>query len=89
MGETRVWIDQDLCTGDGLCEEICPSLFGHADDGLYYVKEAGWKDIFNGGSEPVYKMSEGTALVPDEELEACIEAADECPGSCIFLDYTE
>ena len=21
----KVWIDQDLCTGDGLCEEICPA----------------------------------------------------------------
>ncbi|MSX78283.1 MAG: ferredoxin, partial [Actinobacteria bacterium] len=20
----KVWIDQDLCTGDGLCEEISP-----------------------------------------------------------------
>ena len=20
----KVWIDQDLCTGDGLCEEIAP-----------------------------------------------------------------
>ncbi|HEY3673201.1 MAG TPA: ferredoxin, partial [Acidimicrobiia bacterium] len=23
----KVWIDQDLCTGDGLCEEIAPSVF--------------------------------------------------------------
>jgi ferredoxin len=23
----KVWIDQDLCTGDGLCEEICPDVF--------------------------------------------------------------
>ena len=22
----KVWIDQDLCTGDGLCEEICAEL---------------------------------------------------------------
>ncbi|MBL6619720.1 MAG: 4Fe-4S binding protein, partial [Ilumatobacteraceae bacterium] len=21
----RVWIDQDLCTGDGLCVDHCPS----------------------------------------------------------------
>ena len=21
----KVWIDQDLCTGDGLCEEIAPT----------------------------------------------------------------
>ena len=35
----KVWIDQDLCTGDGLCEEIAPDVFIGLDDGLYYVKE--------------------------------------------------
>ncbi|MEX0768102.1 MAG: ferredoxin, partial [Microthrixaceae bacterium] len=35
----KVWIDQDLCTGDGLCEEISPAVFALLDDGLAYVKE--------------------------------------------------
>ncbi len=35
----KVWIDQDLCTGDGLCEEICPPVFTLLDDGLAYVKD--------------------------------------------------
>lgn len=35
----KVWIDQDLCTGDGLCEEIAPEVFALLDDGLAYVKE--------------------------------------------------
>ena len=35
----KVWIDQDLCTGDGLCEEICPDVFTLLDDGLAYVKD--------------------------------------------------
>ena len=35
----KVWIDQDLCTGDGLCEEIAPTVFTLLDDGLAYVKE--------------------------------------------------
>ena len=35
----KVWIDQDLCTGDGLCEEIAPAVFTLLDDGLAYVKE--------------------------------------------------
>ena len=35
----KVWIDQDLCTGDGLCEEIAPDVFIGLDDGLFYVKE--------------------------------------------------
>src|SRR5204862_6306951 len=35
----KVWIDQDLCTGDGLCEEIAPAVFTLLDDGLAHVKE--------------------------------------------------
>ena len=35
----KVWIDQDLCTGDGLCEEIAGDVFFGMDDGLFYVKE--------------------------------------------------
>ena len=37
----KVWIDQDLCTGDGLCEEIAPDVFTLLDDGLAYVVEEG------------------------------------------------
>ena len=41
MAETQlmVWIDQDLCTGDGICEEIAPDVFVGRDDGLWVVKE--------------------------------------------------
>lgn len=35
----KLWIDQDLFTGDGLCEEIAPDVFVLLDDGLAYVKE--------------------------------------------------
>ena len=31
--------------------------------------------------EPVHKMSEGMATVPDQDIEALIEAAEECPAS--------
>ena len=37
----KVWIDQDLCTGDGLCAEIAPDVFIMEEDGLAYVAEAG------------------------------------------------
>jgi len=37
--DMKVWIDQDLCTGDGLCEEIAPAVFTLLDDGLAYVKQ--------------------------------------------------
>jgi len=35
----KVWIDQDLCTGDGICQEISPDVFIGLDDGLFYVKD--------------------------------------------------
>ena len=46
----KVWIDQDLCTGDGLCEEIAPAVFTLLDDGLAYVKEDGDVKSDPGGS---------------------------------------
>ena len=87
----KVWIDQDLCTGDGLCVEICPSLFDMHDDGLAYVKEADWPTLYSkdgktGQDEPIYQMAHGTADVPEPLLETAIEAAEECPGECIYLD---
>lgn len=33
----KVRIDQELCTGDGLCAEICPAVFQIDDEGLAYV----------------------------------------------------
>jgi ferredoxin len=86
----KVWIDQDLCTGDGICVEICPSVFDMHDDGLAYVEEAPWPNLYGPkGSpkgEPIHKMSEGMATVPDQDIEALIEAAEECPGECIFIE---
>ena len=87
MSEMKVWIDQDLCTGDGICVEIEPAIFAMHDDGLAYVKETGWPDIYNGsGTDPVHKMSNGMAAVPEPNIESTIEAAEECPGECIFLE---
>jgi ferredoxin len=75
----KVWIDQDLCTGDGLCEEIAPDVFTLLDDGLAYVKEGG-KVFSNPGG------AEGLANIPEGLLEAVIESAEECPGECIFIE---
>lgn len=85
----KVWIDQDLCTGDGICQELCPELFGANEDGLYYVKEESWPNIMGPtgvGDAPKYQMGAGQAHVPDHLLETAIEAAEECPGECIFFD---
>lgn len=75
----KVWIDQDLCTGDGLCEEIAPDVFTLLDDGLAYVVEAG--KVFK---DPA--GAEGLANVPSNLEEATIESAEECPGECIFIE---
>ena len=59
----KVWIDQDLCTGDGLCEEIAPDVFTLLDDGLAYVKEGA--KVFSDPGGP-----EGLANVPAGQEEA-------------------
>lgn len=81
-----VWIDQDLCTGDGLCEEVCPDIFFAGDDGLFYVKDVNEKA---NSANPRLRMGEGLAFVPDNMNDAAIEAAEECPGECIFFDVIE
>ena len=75
----KVWIDQDLCTGDGLCEEIAPDVFTLLDDGLAYVREGGKVFSDPGGVE-------GLAVVPAGQEDGTIESAEECPGECIFIE---
>tara|TARA_B100001013_G_C24555875_1_gene420513 strand:- start:561 stop:845 length:285 start_codon:yes stop_codon:yes gene_type:complete len=75
----KVWIDQDLCTGDGLCEEIAPDVFTLLDDGLAYVVEAGNVMSDPGGAEALANFS-------DSQLDAVIESAEECPGECIYIE---
>ena len=75
----KVWIDQDLCTGDGLCEEIAPSVFTLLDDGLAYVKQ-GDKVLSDPGG------ADALADIPDGMLDSVVEAAEEGPGECIFIE---
>lgn len=78
----KVWIDQDLCTGDGLCEEIAPDVFTLQDDGLAYVKESATVLNTPGGSAQM-------ALVPNDLEDAVVEASEECPGECIFVEIDQ
>ncbi|MEO1060425.1 MAG: ferredoxin [Actinomycetota bacterium] len=75
----NVWIDQDLCTGDGICVEISPAVFTLLDDGLAYVKAG--DDVKSDPGGP-----QGIVPVPDGELDGVIESAEECPGECIFIE---
>lgn len=85
----KVWIDQDLCTGDGLCSEIAPDVFYPEDTGLWHVKEEAkhfgetkYFALVKGNPEGV----QGLARIPEGQLEEVIEAAEECPGACIFIE---
>ncbi len=95
MAETTqlmVWIDQDLCTGDGICEEIAPDVFLGRDDGLWVVKEETTHFdktiVFDGedGDGHGPDGGRGVARVPDDLIDVVVEAAEECPGECIMIE---
>jgi ferredoxin len=75
----RVWIDQDLCTGDGLCTDHAPDVFTLLEDGIAYVKESGvvLNDPGSAGS---------LARVPTHLEPKVVHAAEDCPGECIFIE---
>jgi len=72
----RVWVDQDLCTGDGLCVQYAPEVFEFDIDGLAYVKDP--------AGELLRSPGERTAVPARLRLEV-IDAAKECPGDCIHV----
>ena len=77
----QVWIDQDLCTGDGLCTDHCPEVFVLLEDGISYVRDPVSASIGNdpGGS--------GSAVAVPGKLERyVVDAALDCPGECIFIE---
>lgn len=75
----RVWIDQDLCTGDGLCVDHCPDVFVQLEDGIAYVAQDGYSLNDPGGSASL-------AWVLQRDQQAVIDAAEACPGECIFIE---
>lgn len=78
----RVWIDQDLCTGDGLCVDHCPDVFVQMEDGIAYVAEFGEPLNDPGGSGSL-------AQVRERDMAAVVQAADVCPGECIFIELDD
>jgi ferredoxin len=84
----RVWIDQDLCTGDAQCVEICPEMFVLHDDGRScrsYVRDVETSG-FGPDGQPALRAAEGRAPVPRALEPTVSEAAEYCPGACIFVD---
>ncbi|MFC3349814.1 ferredoxin [Streptomyces echinoruber] len=72
----EVWIDQDLCTGDGICAQYAPEVFELDIDGLAYVK---------GPDQELLQERGATAPVPLPLLTDVIDSAKECPGECIHV----
>lgn len=79
----RVWIDQDLCTGDGLCTDHCPEVFVLLDDGISYVREPTGEPCNDPGGRP------SITTVPNRLVDRTIAAALDCPGECIFFEDDE
>ncbi|MGN6608884.1 MAG: ferredoxin [Jatrophihabitans sp.] len=72
----RVWIDQELCTGDGLCVQYAPEVFEFDVDGLAYVKTADGDLLDTPGAR--------TDVPANLRLDV-IASAKECPGECIHV----
>src|SRR5262245_6644723 len=72
----RVWVDQNLCTGDGLCVQYAPEVFEFDIDGLAYVKDSDGELQLVAGAR---------ADVPAHLRLEVIDAAKECPGDCIHV----
>jgi ferredoxin len=76
----EVWIEQDLCTGDGLCVQYAPEVFEFDVDGLAYVKDASGE----------LKLVAGERVdVPANLRLDVIDSAKECPGACIHVTRVE
>lgn len=74
------WMDGDLLTGDGLVIEIAPESFMFAaEDGLERVR-------FGRVVAPATEVNNAPLPVLPTRLEKMIEAAEEHPGECVFLE---
>ncbi|MEK9523147.1 ferredoxin [Streptomyces sp. NPDC087908] len=72
----EVWIDQDLCTGDGICAQYAPEVFELDIDGLAYVKSE---------DDELLQEVGATTPVPLTLLQDVVDSAKECPGDCIHV----
>jgi ferredoxin len=72
----EVEVDQDRCTGDGLCVTYAPEVFEFDIDGLAYVK----------GTDGELRPEVGArASVPAHLVVEVLNSAEGCPGDCIHV----
>ncbi len=71
----KVWVDQNACIGNGICAELAGDVF--LFDGEYaYVRDG----------DRVLKQRGAAVSVPPGLEGATLDAAEECPAACIYLD---
>jgi ferredoxin len=84
----KVWIDPVECMGAGTCEQIAPDVFHPRGDGTWVVKESaqffGSTRLFDGVDGP--EGADGTARIPEPLFDSVVDAAEQCPGECIFVE---
>ena len=60
----RAIVNEEECTGCGLCAETCPEVFELADDVASVIVDE----------------------VPEDAIDTCKQAADECPVEAITIE---
>lgn len=78
----KVWIDQQLCTGNGICAEIAPSVIVMNDALAYVTDGSRIMSAAHGHAEGAAGM---VAVPPGAEGDV-LEAADVCPAECIYVE---
>ena len=73
----RVWIDQPACVGNGICAEICPEVFVLTDGDVAYVHD---------GDRLLPEGPAGSLGVVADLEQAVLNAVDECPAACIYIE---
>ncbi|MCK4352272.1 ferredoxin [candidate division WOR-3 bacterium] len=67
----KVKIDEEKCTGCGICESLCPDIF-----------EMVRHDLHHGVEDDIAKVK---TPEPDD-IECVKEAVESCPGEAIILE---
>ena len=73
----RTWIEEEYCTGDGLCADICPEMFEMGDDGLAHVKGCA------GAGDGAGRDGVSAVTVPEGLEDSVLDAEAQCAGECL------
>lgn len=71
----KVWIDQRACIGNGICEELASTVFAFDGD-VAFVRDG----------DRVLTEPGAVVSVPVGLEAVVLDAAEECPAACIFVE---